>query len=189
MSKKTCLLTALIAALACVLSIWGYVSLRWAWLLCVTGCAAMTLFLALVQLLRLSRAPRAGQQRVYRRKDTYISRAEWEFLHILRNLLPEYEVCPQAPLVAVVDKPGAAFRNELFRVVDYVVVEPISYKPLVLIELNDASHRRADRIERDRRVAEICADAGIPLVTFTAADTRDVPAVRKTLFSALRQSK
>ena len=96
-----------------------------------------------------------------------------------------YAVCVQVPLVSVIEKRAAAFRNELFRVIDYMIVDSVSYEPLLLIELNDASHNRADRAERDRKVAEICAAANMPLVTFTLAESKNPVEVKKRIFKYL----
>lgn len=119
----------------------------------------------------------------YRRKKTIMSRQEMEFYEILKSLFAEkYLILPQMPLIGVIDKlTQTSYRNELFRVVDFCLVEPNTYAPLILIELNDSSHKRADRIERDRKVTEICEAASMPLVTFTSVDYRDVPTVRKTI--------
>lgn len=174
-----------LSVIAVAVASYFYVRSNRAWWLCGTG-AGITVLLACIVGLCKSGAPRANES-VYKRKSRYISRAEWEFLQVLRNILGNrYEVCVQAPLVAVVDKAGSAFRNELFRVIDYLVVHPVSYEPLLLIELNDASHERADRRARDQKVAEICAAAKMPLIAFTAAQSHDVAEVRKAIFKALR---
>lgn len=119
----------------------------------------------------------------YARKRTYISRAEYNFLLLLREIAPDqYDVVPQVPLAAVIDKKTQnAYRNELFRIVDYLFVDKDSYEPLLLVELNDASHQKADRMERDRKVAEICERAGMPLIAFTTAESKDARLVRKTV--------
>lgn len=119
----------------------------------------------------------------YARKRMYISRAELIFLDTLKQIAPDkYEVIPQVALCTVIDKlTQNAYRNELFRVADYLFVDKDDYTPLLLVELNDASHSRADRQERDRKVREICESAGLPLVTFTTAESRDFGLVRKTV--------
>ena len=119
----------------------------------------------------------------YARKRTYISRAEYNFLLLLREIAPDqYDVVPQVPLAAVIDKKTQnAYRNELFRIVDYLFVDKDSYEPLLLVELNDASHQKAERMERDRKVAEICERAGMPLIAFTTAESKDARLVRKTV--------
>lgn len=104
----------------------------------------------------------------YAKKPTLVSRPEYEFLQMLRQISPDkYEVVPQVALVSVIDKrTNTAYRNELFRICDYCFVDRDTFEPLLLVELNDSSHKRSDRKARDEKVAAICADAELPLVTF-----------------------
>lgn len=104
----------------------------------------------------------------YERKANMLTKPEYDFLHVLRGISPEkYEVVPQVALVNVIDKKtNTSYRNELFRVCDYCFVDRNTFEPLLLVELNDRSHLRADRQERDAKIAAICADAKLPLVTF-----------------------
>lgn len=104
----------------------------------------------------------------YERKVTMLTRPEYNFLLTLRQVSPEkYDVVPQVALNNVIEKKtNTSYRNELFRVCDYCFVDRDTYEPLLLVELNDRSHLRADRQARDEKVAAICAAAKIPLVTF-----------------------
>lgn len=104
----------------------------------------------------------------YERKSTMLTKPEYNFLLLLRGISPDkYEVVPQVALANVIDKKtNTSYRNELFRVCDYCFVDRETFEPLLLVELNDRSHLRADRQERDAKVAAICADAKLPLVTF-----------------------
>ncbi|MDE7394949.1 MAG: DUF2726 domain-containing protein [Clostridiales bacterium] len=123
----------------------------------------------------------------YHKKRTYITRAEWEFLQLLRSILGDrYEVCVQAPLVSVLEKESGGFRNELFRVVDYLIVEPVSFAPLLFVELNDASHNRPERVARDEKVFSLCAAADMPIIAFTTAESHDAAFVRKKLMKLLK---
>ena len=119
----------------------------------------------------------------YARKRSYISPAEAEFLALLKRIAPEkYEVFPQVALASVIDKRTQnTYRNELFRVADFVFTDKVRYAPLLLVELNDASHLKADRIERDRKVRDICERAGLPIVAFTMAESRDFGLVKRAV--------
>lgn len=48
--------------------------------------------------------------------------------------------------------------------IDFVLCDPGSLKPLVCIELDDPSHERPDRVERDIFVNQAFAAAGLPLL-------------------------
>lgn len=123
----------------------------------------------------------------YERKDAMLSRPEYNFLLKLREIAPErYEVVPQVALVNVIDKKtNASYRNELFRVCDYCFVDRDTFEPLLLVELNDRSHLRADRQQRDAKVAAICADAKLPLVTFWQDGDLSFATVRRTVLKSI----
>ncbi len=125
----------------------------------------------------------------YVRKGTLVSRAEYDFLLTLRQICPDkYEVVPQVALISVIDKKtNTAYRNELFRVCDYCFVDRDTFEPLLLVELNDSSHKRADRVQRDEKVAAICADAKMPLVTFWTDCDLDFQTVKKTVLKNIRK--
>lgn len=119
----------------------------------------------------------------YRRKSRMMTAPETDAFMLLRELFGEkYEIFPQTALHTVIDKlTQNSYRNELFRVVDFAIADKNTFAPLILIELNDSSHMRADRAERDRKVREICDRAGLPLVCFTPAEFRDAGYVKATV--------
>lgn len=49
---------------------------------------------------------------------------------------------------------------------DFVLCEPDNFVVAAAIELDDRSHRRRDRQERDAFVEEVFAETGVPLVRF-----------------------
>jgi len=57
--------------------------------------------------------------------------------------------------------------------VDFALVEADILRPVAAIELDDASHRRADREERDRLLDNLFEKAGLPLLRFPTAMTYD----------------
>lgn len=124
----------------------------------------------------------------YRRKGNVLSKPEWEFLQVLRDILDaqRYEVLTQIALISVVDKvTQTSYRNELFRIIDYCIVDKASYSPLLLIELNDASHNRADRVQRDQKVNEICQSANLPIISFVIGEIESVNTVKKAIAKSM----
>ena len=119
----------------------------------------------------------------YERKTALVTAKEKELLATLRQIDPDrYEVLPQIALVSVIDKKtNTSYRNELFRVCDYCFVDRRSFEPLLLVELNDSSHKRADRRDRDEKVNAICRDAGLPVVTFWTDAPLDPQTVKKAV--------
>ncbi|MFL7811545.1 MAG: DUF2726 domain-containing protein, partial [Anaerolineae bacterium] len=60
---------------------------------------------------------------------------------------------------------NVSYRNQITQKhVDFLLCDPGSMRPLLGVELDDASHRRTDRQKRDVTVDRIFAAAGLPLL-------------------------
>lgn len=133
----------------------------------ITAAAVAAVLIAVLIVSKLLKKPR------YRKKDALLTKCEIEYHNALKNVLgEEYLLYPQINLASVITKTGEGGRTELFRNADFGVFSK-DFEPLVLIEVNDASHERKDRIERDKKVNKICKKAGLPLVTFKTCDGID----------------
>ena len=122
----------------------------------------------------------------YKAKKCLLSRPEMTAYAILKTMLePKYRVYPQIALLSIVDKlTNTSYRNELFRIIDFVVFDN-SLKPLLAIELNDASHNRKDRRERDEKVKDILSKAGIKIVFISQSLLSDTKTMEKEILKAL----
>ena len=131
-------------------------------------------------------APYEAAATRYAKKPHILTPPEYNLYMLLRDLYGgRYEILAQTSLVSLVDKLNYnSYRNELFRIVDFVIADK-EFSPLVVIELNDSSHLRADRRERDRKVAEILEKADLPLVTFSTEEAASSAAVRRALWRYL----
>lgn len=56
---------------------------------------------------------------------------------------------------------------------------------MLAIELDDSSHERPDRIERDGEVERICSEAGLPLLRLKHIERFAVDELRKKVQSAI----
>jgi len=119
----------------------------------------------------------------YQKKSQVITDSERAFFLLLSSVIGDkYSIYSQVSLNSIIDKKlQNSFRNELFRTIDFVITDKQTSEPLVLIELNDASHLRADRATRDKKVKEICDIAKIPLVTFWTKDILTVESIKNVL--------
>ncbi len=107
----------------------------------------------------------------YRVRDDFLSPAELNFYHILRQAIADSVIiCFKVSLGDLFyPKTGSrsnnqAYRNKINRKhVDFLLCDPKSMRPVLGIELDDGSHRRASRQERDRFVDQVFAAAGLPL--------------------------
>lgn len=137
--------------------------------------AGVIIIIIIIYLLFKKRGPR------YVVKERLMSATEYEYFKIINSFFgDEYLILPQINLASVIDKVGEGYRTELFRNVDFGVFD-YNYRPLLLIEINDNTHFRKDRIERDKKVNEICKKAKLPLVTFWTKDGIDNDKIFKTL--------
>ena len=94
---------------------------------------------------------------------------------------------PQIVLSSLVDKvTNTSYRNELFRVVDFVMFDG-EYNPVCAVELNDASHNRADRKERDQKVKEILESARIAIAFVPKEYACDEKQVKRIIAEAFRK--
>ncbi len=106
----------------------------------------------------------------FRVRDDFLSRAEQSFYMVLRNMMGDHLViCPKVSLgdLFYVTKPNEnkGVRNRIDRKhVDFLICEPKTMKPRFAIELDDSSHQRADREERDEFVNSVFNAADLPLL-------------------------
>jgi hypothetical protein len=95
-----------------------------------------------------------------------------------------------ADVIGVRDQPDRSHFLRLFNPIamkhfDYVLVRRSDARPLAAIELDDKSHRQADRAERDLLLNRVTKEAGIPLIRFAAAASYSSIALNDRLASVL----
>lgn len=108
----------------------------------------------------------------YRRRDDFLSAAERNFFHVLYSIVGHnYLVCAKVNLADLFYVPSRdsneyrTYTNKIDRKhVDYVLCDPQTLIPRLGIELDDSSHNRADRQQRDYFVDNVFAAAGLPLL-------------------------
>jgi very-short-patch-repair endonuclease len=107
----------------------------------------------------------------YTRKQFFLTRAEHEcYDALIAAVGDKYHVFAQVHLPTILDNKvkGQDWRAALAHInrksVDFVLCDKAYISPKLAIELDDKSHERPDRQERDREVERILADAGVPLL-------------------------
>ena len=123
-----------------------------------------------------SQAKPASEQLPYHLVDDFLSPAEVSFYHVLRQVVVEQATI--STKVSLGDlfyaKTGdrvenLRYRNKIDRKhVDFLLCDPGTMQPLMGIELDDASHNRQSRQERDVFVNQVFEVAGLPLVRVPA---------------------
>lgn len=99
-------------------------------------------------------------------KRKLLSQSEISFYRKLKKIetLGNFIVLPQINLASIITKAGK-YRNELFRNIDFGIFDS-NFDVLLLIELNDKTHKQYNRHKRDLKVQEICKNCNIKLITF-----------------------
>lgn len=136
------------------------------------GCLAVILGLFGI---RLAGPVESTPQLPYQKRDDFLSAAELSFYRVLLTGLDgSFTVCPKVNLsdvIFVVGRHGSqSYRNKIDRKhVDFLLCAPTTMMPIIGVELDDASHSRPDRQDRDRFVDQVFEAAGLPLLHVRAA--------------------
>ena len=103
----------------------------------------------------------------YRIKESLMTNTEIKFYNCIKFILKDrYILLPQINLATVLQKvSGSSYQTELYRNIDFGIFNK-NFKTLLLIEINDDTHKTKSRVERDKKVADICFNAGLPLIRF-----------------------
>ena len=106
----------------------------------------------------------------YYAKSYVMTSRENECFKILNEIFSsKWFVVPQVHLSALLDYRvkgqnwNAAVRHINGKSVDFVLIGKESYKVICAIELDDSTHSRSDRIERDAEIERMFKEARIPL--------------------------
>jgi len=112
-----------------------------------------------------------GPKYQYKRHNFFLTRAEHEFYDVLVSVVGfEYFIFAQVHLPTLLNHTvkgqnwRAAFAHINGKSVDFVLCDKINISPKLAIELDDKSHERPDRQERDKEVDRILQQSGVPLL-------------------------
>lgn len=114
-----------------------------------------------------------GGEKYYAHKPNLLTKAESAFIKELYKIVPEHiMICPQvrmADVLVVSDKVKKKnFKNFFYKIssksVDFVFCDKKTMEILFCMELDDPTHNRKERVERDKLVNNAFYDAGMPLI-------------------------
>ncbi len=77
------------------------------------------------------------------------------------------------------------FRRIAAKHIDFLLTEPETFEPVLAVELDDSSHDRLERRERDEFLDELFRAAQLPLVRVEAASRYSPNKISRTLEEAL----
>jgi len=126
----------------------------------------------------------------YQRKEFFMSRPEHVFFDILVSIVGDrYYVFPQLHLSTLLLSKGQDWYGARGHItqksVDFVICDKAYIKPLLAIELDDSSHERAGRQDRDAEVERIFKEVGLPLLRFPNQSQYNKGEIRNQIFQAL----
>lgn len=140
-----------------------------------------------IGLLKVMLAKRAKQTTgTYERKQYLMSKAEHELFNYLQQAVGDrYYIFPQINLDKIFLAKGEGRYSHRNRIkqksVDYLLCEKNYLSPILAIELNDSSHNRTDRIERDIFVNSVFESAHLPLLTIPWQSSYDIETLRSQI--------
>lgn len=115
----------------------------------------------------------------------FLTNSEFSFYKKMLPLQEKgYIIIPQLNLASIIEKHNSNFRNELFRNIDFAIFDQ-NFNLLLLIELNDSSHQRSDRKNRDLKVKKILNDCHIKLLTFYTTYPNETTYVVNRILNAI----
>lgn len=133
------------------------------------------------QLRRLTRtaAPAAGKR--YKRREHLLSQAERQFHEVLKRAVPELLVFPKVRVADAIDAENR-FSGDFLSIsqkhFDWLLCHPVSFEPLLAVELDDSSHTSTHQQKRDRAKDAAATEAGLPLLRFPWQSTYEPQTVR-----------
>jgi hypothetical protein len=133
--------------------------------------------------------PKTAIEFPYHLRDAFLSNAEISFYHVLQSVVGEtsqvFSKVSLGDIFYVKSSDASKYRiytNKIDRKhVDFLLCNPKAVRPFLGIELDDKSHQRNDRQERDQFVEQVFAAAGIPLVRVPVKHTYSLQEVQALL--------
>lgn len=126
----------------------------------------------------------------YRRK-SLLTKAETSFYHVLRQTVgDEYKIVCMVRLADIFEvQVEEGWRGHFNRIsakhIDFVLCDPQTMETVIAIELDDKSHQRKSRIERDRFIDDLFRRCEFPLLRVKCRATYSIKALRDLIQEAI----
>ena len=125
----------------------------------------------------------------YLSAESLFTKNEQAFLRVLEQAAGDYRVFGKVRVADVVEVRKGLSKSEWQRAfnrisqkhVDFVLCHPQNLSVWCAVELDDASHKKADRRARDTTLEKIFAAAEVPLVRVPSRRTYDVTEIKALL--------
>lgn len=137
------------------------------------------------------------QEFPYHLRDAFLSPAELEFYKILRRIVRN-----KAHLITKVNlndifyvkssdySKFRTYTNKIDRKhIDFLICDWNTLQPIVGVELDDSSHNRKDRQERDKFVDKVFRASNLPIIHIKVQRKYDIKAIARTLYPYINPSE
>ena len=148
----------------------------------------LVFFLSIIVLVK----HRARQALPYRRRDRLMSKSEEFFLRTLRIAVGEmYDIYPQINLSRIlyvkadVAHPQKFYNRIDRKSVDFLLCDKKTNRPILAIELDDASHFFAHRVRRDKFVDSTFGAAKMPLLHIPTQRAYDATQLKNAITACI----
>ncbi len=127
----------------------------------------------------------------YRLRDNFLSAAELAFYRVLEQAVGQsYSINNKVRLWDVLYVPRSdesrKYENKISsKHIDFLLCDPTTMQPVLAIELDDASHNRKDRQDRDAFLDQALAAASVSILHIKAARTYSIAEVQQQIASVL----
>lgn len=154
--------------------------------------AVMQLLVALLKKSKNADAKAGGGALRYQTRGRLMSLAELQFFRALEAAVGDaYRVFSKVRLADIIQPAQSRDRSTWYSAfgsisskhVDFVVCDPETMEFRLAVELDDKSHARDDRAERDLKVDAILSQAGIPAIHVPARASYSVQEIQERLFA------
>ena len=135
--------------------------------------------------------PATDKELPYHVRDDFLSPAERSFYGVLtEGVAGLYVVCPKVNVADLLNvtrlRENRGYFNKIQQKhIDFVLCEPGPMRPVAVVELDDSSHQRRDRQERDEFLDQVFQAAGLPIIHFAVRSGYSVAAVSEEVRRAL----
>lgn len=138
--------------------------------------------------------PAAREKLPYEKKDYFFSKAERSFYGVLKQVVgTQLDIFAHVRLWDIIDVAKGTAERQTYvnkissKHVDFLLCEPKFVAPVLVVELDDSSHKREKTQERDEFVDQALGDAGLPILRVPVQASYDPAALRADIQQLLRK--
>lgn len=129
---------------------------------------------------------------IYKPKKYIITLTELNFYNILLEIAKELDLIlfSQVSLYNIIETKynnQSAFNKIKSKTIDFVLVDKNNCRIKLCIELDDYTHNRYDRIERDKFINKLFSDLEIDLIRFKASNYYNKEALKKRIQESIHE--